>query len=200
MTRAIGLLLSQIFFETVDYILSSCSGRMKTSGRRAIGFIMQSLDILLLIGGDLLPAHHSMDQEIGNGNETYAQRLSLGWVIVGETCLALVHQADVLNVCKNHILLHGRNLLFEPCHNSLDIKDEIIRKTEESDMPGLSREDRTLLKVMDGEMSRSLSGKWIVPLSFRENRPILPNNFEQAKNRAQKLAVYTGILSSVNTS
>ena len=61
-------------------------------------------------------------------------------------------------------------------------------RTEEDDMPGLSREDRTFLKVMDAEMSRSSSGKLSAPLPCRENRPILPNTFEQAKNRAQKLA------------
>ena len=43
--------------------------------------------ILLLIGRDLMEAHHVIDHRIGPKGSPYAQRLKLGWVVVGETCL-----------------------------------------------------------------------------------------------------------------
>lgn len=43
--------------------------------------------IMLLIGRDVTKAHHVLDQRIGFGNQPYAQKLSLGWTIIGETCL-----------------------------------------------------------------------------------------------------------------
>ena len=55
-------------------------------------------DILLLIGRDLIEAHHVLDQKIGPRNSPYAQKLSLGWVIIGETCLGKMHRPDAINV------------------------------------------------------------------------------------------------------
>ncbi|CAC5374701.1 unnamed protein product [Mytilus coruscus] len=122
--------------ESRQYSLSSCSGKVMMNGRRASGFVVQSLDgqnlelptliecdmipnnrneiptcdvaanyqhlasiaqfippldaeakILLLIGRDLMQAHHVLDQKIGKPYQPYAQRLKLGWIIVGESCL-----------------------------------------------------------------------------------------------------------------
>jgi hypothetical protein len=71
-------------------------------------------DILLLIGRDLTEAHHVLDQRIRPGRSPYAQRLSLGWVIVGEACLGKVHQPDKVNVNKTHLLSDGRKSIFRP--------------------------------------------------------------------------------------
>ena len=40
--------------------------------------------ILLLIGRDLIEAHHVLDQRLGPPKAPYAQKLNLGWIIVGE--------------------------------------------------------------------------------------------------------------------
>jgi hypothetical protein len=48
-----------------------------------------SAEILLLIGRDLLEAHHIFDQRVGPRKSPFAQKLRLGWVIVGEACIAL---------------------------------------------------------------------------------------------------------------
>ncbi len=124
--------------ESTEYSLSSCSGCVTSSGRRATGYIVESLngdtqlslptliecdqipnireeiptpdvarnhahlhdianlrfpklndqsEISILIGRDLIEAHHVLDQRIGPNRSPYAQKLSLGWVIIGETCL-----------------------------------------------------------------------------------------------------------------
>ena len=42
--------------------------------------------IVLLVGTDLLKAHHVLDQRTGSDSTPYAQELLLGWTIVGESC------------------------------------------------------------------------------------------------------------------
>lgn len=49
--------------------------------------IIESANIELLIGRDLTSAHIVNQQIVGNGDDPFAQRLSLGWVIVGQVCL-----------------------------------------------------------------------------------------------------------------
>ena len=153
--------------QQIEYTLSSCAGQVTTSGRRANGFTIASLDckshlelptriecnqipnmreevptpdvaknhphlldivdhipplddeseILLLIGRDLIEAHHVFDQRIGPHNSPYAQKLCLGWVIIGETCLGKIQKPDHINVNKTHVLGNGRESIFKPCQN-----------------------------------------------------------------------------------
>ncbi|XP_062618752.1 uncharacterized protein LOC134280361 [Saccostrea cucullata] len=44
----------------------------------------QDAEITLLVGRDLLPAHHILDQRLGDSDSPFAQRLHLGWVVIGE--------------------------------------------------------------------------------------------------------------------
>ena len=144
-----------------EYVLSSCAGRFVTSGRRASGYIVESLDgsaqleipeiiecndipnnreeipsrtvasnyphmkdlsshipdidnqaqIDLLIGRNLITAHHVLEHRIGPNEVPYAQRLPLGWVIIGNVCLGIFHGSQVVHVNKtvilgNHFFLH----------------------------------------------------------------------------------------------
>jgi hypothetical protein len=239
--------------EQEPYKLSSCAGNFVTSGRRASGLVIESLDgsskldlptliecnqipeireeiptpevaqhhphlkdiahhippiddtaqILLLVGRDLVEAHHVFDQRTGPRNSPFAQRLCLGWVIVGEACLGKVHQPDVVNVNKTHTLKNGRTSIFTPCPNNLDVKEKfasgldcesyddlattVFDKTDDDDKPALSREDREFIQLMDKEFYRDSGGNWIAPLPFREPRRRLPNNRQQAAKRAKTL-------------
>lgn len=49
--------------------------------------IGEEAPIHLLIGRDLGEAHHVQEQRTGPIRTQCAQRLTLGWVIVGEACL-----------------------------------------------------------------------------------------------------------------
>ncbi len=244
---------------SVPYTLSSCSGQMQTSGRRAKGYAIESLDgtcvfelptlieceqipnvreeiptpdvvqyhhhlqdlvdlippldedaeILLLIGRDLIDAHHVLDHRIGPPNSPYAQKLPLGWVVIGDVCLGKVHQPSSVNVNKTYLLPDGRTSVCSPCPNmfSLKLKEgypdqveadvfsspsddlgkTVFDRTNQDDKLGMSIEDREFLHIMDQEMVKDDSGSWTAPLPFRSPRPPLPNNRSQALNRANAL-------------
>lgn len=65
--------------------------------------IDDSANILLLIGRDLLRAHHILDQIRGTSSQPYAQQLPLGWVIIGEACLDGMHTPSSIDVMKTMI-------------------------------------------------------------------------------------------------
>lgn len=58
---------------------------------KPIAHLIPELDpnaqILLLLGRDVLKVHKVGDQCNGPNNTPYAQKLDLGWVVVGEVCL-----------------------------------------------------------------------------------------------------------------
>ncbi|XP_070409592.1 uncharacterized protein [Nothobranchius furzeri] len=64
--------------------------------------------ILLLLGRDVLRVHKVREQINGPNDAPYAQRLDLGWVIVGEVCLGKAHSQSEVNVYKTHTLDNGR--------------------------------------------------------------------------------------------
>ncbi|XP_076074970.1 uncharacterized protein LOC143045968 [Mytilus galloprovincialis] len=118
-----------------NYSLTTCSGRVATSGKRGNDFVIKSVHsdvqfdlptliecnnipnnrdeiptpevamhhphlkelrgsipaieercpILLLIGRDLIEAHHVLEQRLGPSRTPFAQKLRLGWVIIGNT-------------------------------------------------------------------------------------------------------------------
>lgn len=53
----------------------------------------------------------------------------------------------------------------------------------------MSIEDKMFMKQMDSEFLRDHTGSWMAPLPFREKRQPLPNNREQAVQRAKLLDV-----------
>ncbi|XP_021372002.1 uncharacterized protein LOC110462387 [Mizuhopecten yessoensis] len=220
----------------VEYILSSCAGKFVTAGRRATGYVVESLDrtralnlpeiiecndipnnrseipspvvastyphlqdvashipevdqqanIELLIGRDLIEAHHVLDHRIGTNGLPYAQRLPLGWVIIGEVCLGKVHTAEVVNVNKTNVLNSGRPTLFELCDSDITVKcDSVFKKTSGDEKPGLSIEDQVFFNIMDVGFAKTDTGQWTAPLPFREKSPVLPNNKPFALSRAK---------------
>ena len=243
--------------ERIQYTLSSCSGNIVTSGRRANGFTVQSLDgstsmelptlvecneipndrseiptpqvasnfphlkdianslppldpdaeIQLLIGRDLVRAHHVLEQRIGPSDMPFAQRFNLGWVIIGDVCLGKVHKTETIRVSKTYVLKDDRGTIFEPCKNNLFLKERrnnemfetelseshdnlgasVFVQTKDDNKIGKSVEDKQFLKIMDSGFKKNSAGNWTAPLPFRPGRPKLPNNRPQALKRAQIL-------------
>ncbi|XP_052062914.1 uncharacterized protein LOC127702663 [Mytilus californianus] len=232
-----------------NYTLSTCSGRVVTSGKRGRGFVMESINgndkfdlpvliecdhipnnrdeiptpevamhhphlkelrgsippieencqILLLIGRDLIEAHHVLDQRIGPPRTPYAQQLKLGWVVIGETCINKQHVPLELNVKITNILPTGQPSTFQPCTSKFDIRENytdpvkkdlqspLFEKTRDDDKPGMSFEDKMFMKQMDNEFVRDSEGSWVAPLPFRVPRQSLPSNRQQALHRANML-------------
>ncbi|XP_067250257.1 uncharacterized protein [Chanodichthys erythropterus] len=79
--------------------------------------------ILLLLGRDLIQAHKVLEQCNGPQYAPFAQRLALGWVIVGDVCLNGAHKPSSVDVFKTHILGNGRPSYMSPCPNSMHVKD-----------------------------------------------------------------------------
>ncbi|RXN37835.1 hypothetical protein ROHU_001681 [Labeo rohita] len=249
--------------ECSAYTLRTCAGVTKTAGRRATGFIIESLDgamkvklptliecnnipddrdeiltpdaalwhthlkpiahcippldpgaqILLLLGRDILQVHKAREQRNGPSNAPYAQRLDLGWVVVGDVCLGSVHRSASLSTYRTHVLDNGRPSLLPPCPNKLrvrekfDVKpqleislacdtfvfndytigDTIFERSKDDNKVGLSIEDRYFLEIMDREMFMDESNSWVAPLPFRTPRKRLPNNREQVLTRLTSL-------------
>ncbi|XP_014676742.1 PREDICTED: uncharacterized protein LOC106816632 [Priapulus caudatus] len=241
----------------VKYTLASCAGNFSSSGRRAHGFIVQSIDhtselelptmvecseipsdhseiptpevaqyyphlrkitdhippvnrdcqIGLLIGRDLINAHHVHEQLIGPRDAPFAQRLSLGWVVIGEVCLGKAHRPDTIHVnsFKTHVLSDGRGTIFEPCSRNLTLHegkredkkqdftknlyhgDELFVKTKDDEKLGLSVEDREFNRIMERDITKDNKGCWTAPLPFRSPRQVMPNNRSLALKRAKFL-------------
>lgn len=158
-------------------------------------------EILLLIGRDMIKSHHVLDQRIGPLEAPYAQRLHLGWVIIGEVCLGLAHKPKRVVVNKTFLLPDGRESICEPCNARIRVSApieksrlkpqnvalsqcDIFQTTPDDDKPGLSIEVREFLALMDKEFYRGDNGRWTAPLPFRSYRPRLPNNRSQVLKRA----------------
>nr|XP_034334815.1 uncharacterized protein LOC117691978 [Crassostrea gigas] len=148
----------------------------------------QDAEITLLVGRDLLPAHHILDQRLGDSDSPFAQRLHLGWVVIGEVCYGASHSQESLSVCKTYTRTNGRTSLMETCENSFQLKEtDIFAKTKHDDSPGLSIEDKKFVDIMEQGFERDSEGCWCAPLPFRENRRLLPSNRIHALHRANLL-------------
>ncbi|KAK3086079.1 hypothetical protein FSP39_013163 [Pinctada imbricata] len=156
--------------------------------------LQEHVPVLLLLGRDVLEAHYVLDQRIGD-RSPYAQKLKLGWVLIGEACLNRVHTPDSIRVNKVSLTKDGRASVFPPCTNNFkvrdirtndvnDVNDKLFVRTPNDDKSALSQEDKDFLKIMDGKFHRNEAGSWVAPLPFRSSRRTLPNNHEVALRRA----------------
>ncbi|CAC5384727.1 unnamed protein product [Mytilus coruscus] len=72
--------------------------------------LLPSGKIQLLIGRDLINAHHVQEQITGPKGTPFAQKLSLGWVIVGEVCIGI----------------DGRTTVFDPYNSKQSVCEQPI--------------------------------------------------------------------------
>ncbi len=72
-------------------------------------------EILLLLGRDVIRAHKVRQQVNGPINVPFAQRMDLGWVVIGEVCLCNVHR-PMVNTFKTNVLEGGRHSIFQPLY------------------------------------------------------------------------------------
>lgn len=156
------------------------------------------IEILLLIGRDLLEAHHTIDQGIGPLNAPFAQCSPLGWIIIGNVCLSGQHVTpSPVNSNKTFISQNGKPTSFDPCNRTVNIlntgnfvdscrtrvpKMNIFETTSDDNKSGLSIEDRKFLDIMDNEFHLNSEKKWTAPLPFRSPREPMPDNYKMAKS------------------
>lgn len=82
--------------------------------------LKEDAEILLLIGRDHTEVHHVLTQRTGPSGAPFAQKLSLGWTIIGECYHDKTHVPNVVTN-KTFVLPSGRSSTFPPCPAYLDV-------------------------------------------------------------------------------
>lgn len=152
-------------------------------------------------------AHHVLEQVLGPPNSPFAQRLTLGWAIIGDMYIGRNHSSDKVNFCKTYLSTDGRATVFSPCPNKLKVSESlkdsgdpkwlstfeskdglasnIFERTK--DTVGLSIEDREFIALIEKELHTDEDGHWCSPLPFRSPRKCLPNNRSMVVQRTRSL-------------
>lgn len=113
--------------------------------------IKPDAQIPLLIGRDLPEAHHVGDQRIGTRNAPFAQRLNLGWVVVGDVCLGNFHKPKTVASFKTTLIDSHRETIFKPCSNVFQLKNDIPKSQLKANVFHVQADDNeTELSVDDG--------------------------------------------------
>ena len=161
----------------------------------------EQAEILLLIGRDVSPLHKVHESPNGSRNAPWGQRLDLGWVVLGNTCLNGAHKPEQISTCKTQVLHTSRPSLFVPCPNHFHVKFDtntdtpfVNREFDDSlardvfirtpqDKPGTSAEDRRFMEIMENGMTKYEKGSWEAPLHFRHEIRELPSSRDYAMKR-----------------
>ncbi|KAL4009138.1 hypothetical protein ACER0C_002990 [Sarotherodon galilaeus] len=217
----------QIQGESRPYMLKTCAGLTGIptpeaahhhAHLRQIANLIPPLDpnadILLLLGRDMLRVHKVREQINGPDDAPFAQRLDMGWVVVGDVCLDGVHRPPHVNSYKTFILENGRASCFQPCSSQITVKETFTKAPEHSHSPSSihvsgcnvdsigqqvftrtaddhrlapSVEDMQFLQIMDSEFYQGSDNSWVGALPFRSPRQRLPNNRQLAYDRLMSL-------------
>lgn len=78
---------------------------------------------MLLLGRDIISVHKVCKQVNGPCNAPYAQKLDLGWVIVGNVCIGGVHIPTTVNTFYTSTTEKKCPSIFEPCPNVFHVKE-----------------------------------------------------------------------------
>lgn len=186
---------------------------------KAVAHLIPDLDpqapMLMLLGRDITRVHKVRKQISGPHDAPYAQKLDLGWVIVGNVCLGEVHKTLTVKTLYTNTTERGRPTLFEPCPNVFNIKEKhceiqvpycpttqlsdtstceadhlgcnVFKQTRRDNQVSLSIEDNAFMKIMEEGLKRGADNSWTAPLPFKSPRQKLPNNRSQAMNRLMSL-------------
>lgn len=78
---------------------------------------------ILLLGRDLIRVYKVRQQINGPHNSPFAQRLDLGWVLIGDVCLGNAHKPSVSSF-KTNVLENGRPSFLTPCVSHISLKEK----------------------------------------------------------------------------
>ena len=186
---------------------------------RSIAHLIPELDpdapILLLLGRDIIRVHKVRKQINGPHDLPYAQKLDLGWVVIGNVCLGNVHTPLTVSAFHTNIGDRERPTLFMPCPNVFNVKERysdilisnhpsaypeekltcetdhigctVFRQTKDDNQVAPSIQDISFLKTISDSLRKDANGSWVAPLPFQSPRQRLPNNRSQVLNRLMSL-------------
>ncbi|KAM7281667.1 uncharacterized protein ISCGN_006482 [Ixodes scapularis] len=189
--------------ESSPYTLKTCAGTAETTGRRASGFLLASIDGSVKLP---LPTLIECNQMINNRNEIPTPDAarhhphlkaieSLIPPLDAEAQILLLLGRDILRVHKEKFTGPVNPTQHVPHTQGVPIKDysveettdTLFQTTKDDDQPAPLVEDRKFLKIMNNEVFKDESCSWVAPLPFRVPRPRLPNNKELAQSRLSSL-------------
>ena len=169
----------------------------------------ETANIHLLIGRDAPELLKVREFRNGPKRTPWAQRLSLGWTIIGQMCLDLAGGPAHVLVRRTSLLpaspINAKRRMVEPqcyelvpCPNQLRVKEsftdrdqgtesDVFQTTREDNDVSLSCEDQRFLEIMESNVHRNHHGNWEMPLPFRREDVKMPNNRSQAVNRLNGL-------------
>ncbi|XP_034450403.1 uncharacterized protein LOC117767006 [Hippoglossus hippoglossus] len=186
-------------------------------------------DILLLLGRDILRVHKVCEQISGPGNAPFAQRLDLGWVVVGDVCLGGAHRPLEVSSYKTSILENGRASHLQPCNSQIKVKEifsqapkhshhaaltptycstthggdslgqTIFTRTADDHKLAPSVEDMMFLQIMEAEFHQDSSNSWVGPLPFRAAKEAEADYGSDARNLVDREFYVDDALKSFDT-
>ena len=139
-------------------------------------------EIDLLIGRDAPELLKVRDLRNGPRGAPWAQKISLGWTIIGQMRLDLVGGPVHVRACRTSILAaysmenltETNDYRFLPCPNQFKVKESFLRRrkditddlfvtSQEDNDVSLSCEDRKFLDIMETSVHRTGKGIWRCP-------------------------------------
>ncbi|XP_037509614.1 uncharacterized protein LOC119386370 [Rhipicephalus sanguineus] len=161
---------------------------------------LEEARILLLLGRDVLRVHKVRQTINGPLDAPYAQRLDLGWVIVGDVCMDRARKTGTVNVFKTHVPDNERPSI-NPCTKHFNVKEPPVLcaadgHRAQNDFSSVTPSDDSLapnlFKTTREDNERALaiedrSNNWVAHLPFRSPRGRLPNKRDQALSRLYSL-------------
>lgn len=166
---------------------------------------------MLLLGRDIIRVHKVRKMINGSNNLPYAQKLDLGWVIVGNVCLGRDHKPQSINCFYTNTAERTRPTLFDPCPNVFCVKEKysdiqvsnhpsmpseekspcdadhlgctVFKRTKNDNQVAPSIQDAYFMEIMDKGLRKDPNNSWVAPLPFKYPRRRLPDNKPQALKR-----------------
>ena len=166
--------------------------------------LRNDIPVGILIGSNCSQAIMPREVIPGNQNEPYAQRTDLGWGIIGNVGKSMTDESDHLTgivhrITTESISRTAKSSTRKACHFSImpTIKEVInpaqLREMMELDFSEkgaeqpMSQDDKKFLSILEKDIRQREDGHYEMPLPFREETPVLPNNKALALHRLQKL-------------
>lgn len=143
---------------------------------------LENKQISLLIGSDYPSAFmETEERKVGQPNEIYAMKTTLGWSIVGPTKGRTQYKACV-NYINNNV-----NCSEQTLHRDLERLWNTDFADIHNDKTAMSVNDRTAIDLLHNQISMDNNNHYIAPLPWKQDPCQLKNNRAMAESRLQSL-------------
>ncbi|XP_019735687.1 uncharacterized protein LOC109521985 [Hippocampus comes] len=173
---------------------------------KSIAHLIPEMDpnaqIMLLLGRDIIRVHKVRKQVNDSHNQPYAQKLDVGWVVVGNVCLGSIHRPLTISSFYTSTAELQRPSIFNPCPYVFHVKEkysdiqltshlttcseeecvcdndhlDVIQRAKEDNQVAPSIQDASSMKIMNHGLHKDSNNSRVAPLPFKNPRRRLPKN------------------------